>query len=120
MNLVVNTISQYVKDACDACGNSGIRVRGEMKLHGIRGTAITQMFEAAFAPESVVLRISHPDSESLKEYHNLRGSPDRGRKQRCWVEEVRRLKNAGEMSSRGARKGLVKRCIKLIPSPLIT
>ena len=67
-------MSSTVKHVCTALNIYGDGACQYMATHGLRATMISLLIAAGHSGASVHLRSGHRDANSLKSYHNLRGS----------------------------------------------
>lgn len=72
-NLGPQNLPKYVCWACHKLSIKGEGVRDSFSAHGLRATAIKNLFESGFEKESVCRKTGHKQSSSLTRYHSNRG-----------------------------------------------
>ena len=69
-----NLISSIVKNVCTALNIYGDGACQYMTTHGLRAKMLYLLIAPGHSEASVLFRSGHRDANSLKSYHNLRGS----------------------------------------------
>lgn len=72
-NLGDKTFRKYVKRECAVFDVTGDRVRNSFKCHCVRAASITNLFEAGYCMETIILKSENRQNSSLNSYQNTRG-----------------------------------------------
>ena len=72
-----NKIRYLVQNACAVNGIKGVGSKDQISFHGLRGTVVSLLIESGMPDSSTVLRTGHRQMDSIRPYHNIRGSEGR-------------------------------------------
>lgn len=98
-----NKFGEIVGSVCSRLGIVGDGPRENVTTHGLRATMISLLVEANYDDSTIALRSGYRNLDSLKRYHNLRGSvglEQRGKMLKYeQVQPAKRRKEESEVAS---------------------